>query len=102
MVSKQTLEAIGTRKSREADEGKAPKGVELMVRLRDLSFVSYQVGNGKGERAIRRRRCRPLEHQATPGYEGINAATSLRKTARHRCLITQAKKRRGVSFKPCD
>lgn len=26
MVSKQTLEAIGTRKGREADEGKAPKG----------------------------------------------------------------------------
>lgn len=92
----------GTHKGREAEEGKAPKGVELILRLRDPAKYSCQVGDGEGERAIRRRRCRPVEHQATPGHEGINAATSLRFSARHRCLITQAKKRRGVSFKPCD
>lgn len=37
MVSKQTLEAIGTRKGREADEGKAPKGVELMLSMKDTA-----------------------------------------------------------------
>ena len=37
MVSRQTLEAIGTRKGREADEGKAPKGVELMLSMKDTA-----------------------------------------------------------------
>ena len=37
MVSKQTLEAIGTRKGREADEGEAPKGVELMLSMKDTA-----------------------------------------------------------------
>lgn len=76
MVSRQP-KSIGTRKGREADEGKAPKGVELILRLRDPAKYGCQIGDGEGERSIRRRRRRPLEHQATPGYEGINAATSL-------------------------
>ena len=37
MVSRQTLKAIGTHKGREADEGKAPKGVELMLSMKDTA-----------------------------------------------------------------
>ena len=42
MVSRQTLEAIGTRKGREADEGKAPEGVELMFGMKDTAWYSVE------------------------------------------------------------
>lgn len=47
------MERRGTHKGREADDGQAPKGVELIFRLRDRAKYSCQTGNGEGERAIK-------------------------------------------------
>ena len=51
MVSRQP-KAIGTRKSREADDGQAPKGVGLVLRLRDPAEYSCRVATAKGREPL--------------------------------------------------
>ena len=51
-MSRQTLKDRGTHKGREADDGKAADGVELMLRLRDPAGYSCQVATAKGREPL--------------------------------------------------
>jgi len=46
------IERRGTHKGREADEGKAPKGVGLVLRLRDPAEYSCRVTTAKGREPL--------------------------------------------------